>query len=58
MLALIHNAAGIPPAWDLLYPASGRLLSPMIAVVAMILLSVVVAANGLRFNKMNPRSAS
>lgn len=46
--AFVYNAAGIPIAAGVLYPATGLLLSPMIAAAAMALSSVSVIANGLR----------
>lgn len=46
--AFIYNALGIPLAAGLLYPFTGRLLSPMIAALAMSLSSVSVISNALR----------
>ena len=43
-----YNALGIPVAAGLLYPASGLLLSPLLAALAMSLSSVSVIANALR----------
>jgi Cu+-exporting ATPase len=46
--AFIYNAAGVPVAAGVLYPAFGILLSPIIAAAAMALSSVSVIANSLR----------
>jgi Cu+-exporting ATPase len=46
--AFIYNAAGVPIAAGVLYPALGMLLSPMIAAAAMSFSSVSVIANALR----------
>lgn len=46
--AFVYNAAGVPIAAGVLYPAFGILLSPMIAAAAMALSSVSVIANALR----------
>lgn len=46
--AFIYNAAGIPVAAGVLYPAFGLLLSPIIAAAAMALSSVSVIGNSLR----------
>ena len=46
--AFVYNAAGVPIAAGLLYPAFGLLLSPVIAAAAMALSSVSVIANALR----------
>jgi len=46
--AYIYNAAGVPIAAGVLYPALGWLLSPAIAAAAMALSSVSVIANALR----------
>ncbi|GAA3722261.1 heavy metal translocating P-type ATPase [Terrabacter ginsenosidimutans] len=48
VFAFIYNAAGIPLAAGVLYPAFGLLLSPMIAAAAMALSSVSVIGNALR----------
>jgi Cu+-exporting ATPase len=46
--AFVYNAAGIPLAAGVLYPAFGLLLSPVVAATAMALSSVSVIANSLR----------
>jgi Cu+-exporting ATPase len=46
--AFIYNAAGVPIAAGVLYPAFGVLLSPVIAAAAMSLSSVSVIGNALR----------
>ena len=46
--AFAYNAAGVPIAAGVLYPALGLLLSPAIAAAAMALSSVSVIANALR----------
>jgi Cu+-exporting ATPase len=46
--AFVYNAAGVPIAAGVLYPAFGILLSPIIAAAAMALSSVSVVGNALR----------
>jgi heavy metal translocating P-type ATPase len=48
MLAFVYNAAGVPIAAGVLYPAFGLLLSPVVAAAAMALSSVSVIGNALR----------
>jgi Cu+-exporting ATPase len=50
--AFVYNAAGIPIAAGVLYPAFGLLLSPVIAAAAMALSSVSVIGNALRLNRV------
>ena len=52
VFAFIYNAAGVPIAAGVLYPAFGILLSPMIAAAAMALSSVSVIGNALRLSRM------
>ena len=49
--AFIYNAAGVPIAAGVLYPAFGLLLSPIIAAAAMTLSSVSVITNALRLRR-------
>jgi Cu+-exporting ATPase len=51
--AFIYNAAGVPIAAGVLYPAFGLLLSPALAALAMALSSVSVIANALRLRAIN-----
>ena len=48
LLAFVYNAAAIPIAAGVLYPAFGFVLSPMIGAAAMALSSVSVIGNALR----------
>ncbi len=49
--AFVYNVLGVPIAAGALYPATGLLLSPMIAAAAMSLSSVSVIANALRLRR-------
>ena len=51
--AFLYNTLGIPIAAGVLYPATGLLLSPMIAAAAMSLSSVSVIANALRLRRVH-----
>jgi Cu+-exporting ATPase len=50
--AFIYNAAGVPIAGGILYPAFGLLLSPVFAAAAMALSSVSVVGNALRLRRV------
>jgi P-type Cu+ transporter len=50
--AFLYNAAGVPIAAGVLYPAFGILLSPIIAAAAMALSSVSVIGNALRLRSV------
>jgi Cu+-exporting ATPase len=50
--AFVYNAAGVPIAAGVLYPAFGLLLSPMFAAAAMAMSSVSVIGNALRLRKV------
>jgi Cu+-exporting ATPase len=49
--AFVYNAAGVPIAAGVLYPAFGLLLSPIIAAAAMSFSSVSVIGNALRLKR-------
>jgi Cu+-exporting ATPase len=51
--AFIYNAAGVPIAAGVLYPAFGLVLSPIVAAGAMALSSVSVIANALRLKRLD-----
>ncbi|TNC44166.1 copper-translocating P-type ATPase [Rubellimicrobium rubrum] len=53
--AFAYNAALIPVAAGILYPANGVLLSPVLAAGAMALSSVFVLTNALRLRAFRPR---
>jgi Cu+-exporting ATPase len=50
--AFVYNALGVPVAAGVLYPATGLLLSPMLASLAMSLSSVSVIGNALRLRRV------
>ena len=52
LFAFLYNAAGVPIAAGVLYPAFGLLLSPIIAAAAMGLSSVSVIANAARLRQV------
>ncbi len=58
MFAFMYNAAGVPIAAGILYPAFGLVLSPAVAAAAMALSSVSVVANALRLRRVQLRPPS
>jgi Cu+-exporting ATPase len=54
--AFAYNIVGIPIAAGILYPFTGRLLSPVIAAFAMAMSSVSVVSNSLRLKRFTPKS--
>jgi Cu+-exporting ATPase len=52
LFAFLYNAAGVPIAAGVLYPAFGLTLSPIVAAAAMALSSVSVVANALRLRSV------
>ncbi len=52
VFAFAYNVLGIPVAAGILYPATGMLLSPVIAAAAMALSSVSVITNSLRIRRL------
>jgi len=55
--AFIYNVAGIPVAAGILYPATGMLLSPILASAAMAFSSVSVVGNSLRLRRIKLESS-
>src|SRR5690606_27171701 len=56
-VAFLYNALGVPIAAVVLFPVFGLRLSPMIAALAMSLISVSVVTNALRLGKMSSKQA-
>ena len=59
LFAFLYNAAGVPIAAGVLYPAFGLTLSPVLAAAAMALSSVSVVGNALRLRsvRLHPSNA-
>jgi Cu+-exporting ATPase len=57
IFAFIYNAAGVPIAAGILYPAFGLTLSPIVAAAAMAMSSVSVVANALRLRSVRLKSS-
>jgi P-type Cu+ transporter len=53
-----YNSLGIPIAAGVLYPATGLLLSPLLAAVAMSFSSVSVIGNALRLHRVSAQGAA
>ena len=58
LFAFIYNAAGVPIAAGILYPAFGLTLSPVLAAAAMALSSVSVVGNALRLRSFRLHPAN
>jgi len=56
--AFVYNAAGVPIAAGVLYPAFGLLLSPIVAAAAMALSSFSVIVNALRLRSLSLKEPS
>lgn len=56
--AFVYNTLGVPLAAGRLYPFTGRLLSPMIATLAMSLSAVSAISNALRLRKARLSTAA
>jgi Cu+-exporting ATPase len=50
--AFAYNVVGVPVAAGVLFPATGLLLSPILASAAMAFSSVSVVANSLRLRRL------